>query len=125
MAVHDALEYIATYCDNNDIPGWDDFADWISGNSELVGIVFESITSITISGYTTTNVPTWVNPHGNVSVFFRWCKAALISIEQTEGMTAQMSSFQQSATKFVIPMRFTVEAVGGTETVDMDLILQI
>ena len=125
MAVHDALEYAATYCDNHDIPGWEDFADWLSGNSGMAEVVFDSVTSITMAGYTTQNVPTWVDPHGNISVFFRWCKAALVAIEQAEGITAQMSSFQSSSTKFVIPMTFTVEAVGGTETVDMDLILQI
>ena len=125
MAVHDALEYLATYCDTNDIPGWTAFADWISDNSGLADMVFGATTSITMGGYTTTDVPTWTNPHGNVSVFFRWCKTALITIEQDAGLTLPMSAVQSSSTKFVIPMTFTVGASEQTQSVSMDLILQI
>lgn len=125
MAVHDALEYMATYCDTHDIVGWEDFAEWLSNNNEMSEIVFDSVTAFTIYGYTTTNVPQWENPNGNISTFFRWCKDALIEAETEAGATLPMSVFQISATKFIISILFTVQAVGGTAYVGMDLILQI
>lgn len=126
MHIHDALEYMATYCETTPIPGWTALAEWLSGSSGEMGqIVFDSITSITIGEHTTTNVPEWTDPQGNISVFFRWCENALIAAETEMGVTAEMSQIQLSATQFVLPISMTVDAVGGSGTITMALILQI
>ena len=127
MAVHDALEYLANYCDMHDINGWIDFAEWLSlsTTSEFAEIVFSAIQSITVSGYTTTDVPKWGDPHGNVSVFFRWCKDGMVAAETEAGVTLQMANYQDSASKFTIPFDLTVQTKDGLESVTMALILQI
>ena len=127
MAVHDALEYLATYCDTHDIPSWIDFAEWLSTSttSEMAEIVFSAVRSITVSGHTTTDIPQWSDPHGNVSVFFRWCKDGMVAAETEAGVTLQMADYKDSASKYTIPFGLTVQTKDGLESVTMNLIFQI
>ena len=128
MTVADALEELADVCDNDAPPAWEDLAEWLTTYNSLISTAMQSVQSITIYGYTFTNVPAWQNPNGSISVLFRWIKQAILNAEQASGMTFEMANYhpqQPSGETNYSAYDISVGVVTTAGNFSLDTLLQI